>query len=370
MKTLFCAFRASVLTAVLAVSAYAVESPTHAPERFLFIGNSFTFRHELKDIFQALAKEGNPSCDFTTERITYGGRDLFRHFELYKSQDLLSLSSLTDAEVLGSISKIEEMVKSPTPPDFYTAYWKTVDAAALKPWEDYEAAKTPPTPGTKPAMTAEPVQWQVDREVMKQAVANHRTWLTQRSHYTQPWDFVSLQSWQDVSPDMETGYAKYAFRFEEIAEKTHTKVILYITAPYSQNDNPVKAPLEPARALGEMKIARAIAAKTGALVVPVPLALYRLQKNGTDLTFRYHKDGHPNQYGAYLTACLFYAAVFDKSPEGLTLSQVTETKIVDPAKPNADPDGNPLTRVFTDAERTLMQRTAWETMVAFRKGEF
>lgn len=105
-------------------------------------------------------------------------------------------------------------------------------------------------------------------------------------------------------------------------------------------------------------------------MVPVPLAVYRLQKNGTALTLRYQNDGHPNQCGAYLTACLFYAAVFDKSPEGLTLSQVIETKIVDRTKPTSDPDGNPITRVFTDAERQLMQRTAWETIAAFRKGEF
>lgn len=366
MKNPFSAVRAFIIGTHLALATQA----TAAEERFLFIGNSFTYRHELKDVFQSLAKEGNPSHEFFTERLTYGGRDLFRHFELYKSQDLLSISSLSDEEIRSSIASIEQMAKPLTPPDVYTAYWKTVDAAAMKPWEDYEAGQAAAPTGKRPPAAANSGQWKVDRGVMQQAIAQHQNWLAQRANYTKPWTYVSLQSWQDVTPDMETGYAKYAVQFSEVAAKYHTRPILYITAPYALNASPVTAPLEPARALGEVKIARAIAEKTGALVVPVPLAIYRLQKNGTDLTFRYLKDGHPNQCGAYLTACLFYAAVFNKSPEGLTLSQVTDTKIVDPAKPDADPDGKPLTRVFTDAERTLMQRTAWETMEAFRKGDF
>ena len=177
-------------------------------------------------------------------------------------------------------------------------------------------------------------------------------------------------SWQDVSANPETGYLKYAAKFAELARQQNTKVILYITAPYSQNKEPVTEPIEKARALTEVRLASELAKRTGAIVVPVPLAVYRLQKNGTALTLRYQNDGHPNQYGAYLTACLFYAAVFGKSPEGLTLSQVVETKIVDRAKPASDPDGNPIKREFTDAERRLLQRTAWEAIEALRKGEF
>jgi hypothetical protein len=163
---------------------------------------------------------------------------------------------------------------------------------------------------------------------------------------------------------------KYAGRFAEVAKQQNTKVILYLTAPYSLNKAPVSEPIEQERALRELHIAADLAKQTGALVVPVPLAVYLLQKKGTDLTLRYHNDGHPNQCGAYLTACLFYAAVFNRSPEGLPLSQVIETKIVDPKKPHNDPDGNPLKRGFSDSERTLLQRTAWEATEAFRKGDF
>lgn len=355
------------VTAVCSIAAETTKPPT---QTFLFLGNSFTFRHELKDVFQALAKEGHPGMDFMTERVTYGGRDMFRHFELSRSQDLLRLPSLSDTDLKHSIGEMEALAKATTEPAFYTEYWKSIDASALKPWEEYEAANSETKPKRTRTPTRKPMQWMGDRQTIKTAIANHEAWITNRKDYPPAWNYVVLQSWQDVSSNPETGYVKYATKFAEVAKQQHTKVILYVTAPYSQNKEPVTEPIEKERALKEVRIASDLAKKIDAIVVPVPLAVYRLQKKGTALTFRYTNDGHPNQCGAYLTACLFYAAVFGKSPEGLALSQVVETKIVDRKKPNSDPDGHPLTRVFTDAERLLMQRTAWETIEAFRKGEF
>lgn len=359
-----------LLVAASAMCGIAAESASPSTESFLFIGNSFTFRHELKDIFQTLAKEGNLGTNFITERITYGGRDMFRHFELFRSQDLLRLQSLSDEDIKRSISEMEILAKSPTAPDFYTEYWKNIDSSALQPWEEYEAAAsgTKSAQGKKPAK--KPTQWTGDRQTMKQAIANHEEWISNRKNYPSAWDYVVLQSWQDMSANPETGYLKFASKFADVAKQQNTKVVLYITAPYSQNSTPVTEPLEKERALGEVRIAANLAKKIGAIVVPVPLAVYRLQRNGTSMTFRYKNDGHPNQYGAYLTACLLYSAVFNKSPEGLGLSEVVETKIIDRKKPDCDPDGNPLKRVFTDEERKLLQRTAWETMEAFRKGDY
>ncbi len=359
-----------LLLPVLAFAMSAIaEEPAKPPvQSFLFIGNSFTFRHELKDIFRDLAKEGNPGVDFVTERITYGGRDMFRHFELFRSQDLLRLQSLSDDDLRHSMAEMQALADSAAEPEFYKEYWKNIDSSALKPWEDYEAKSAEPSRAKGPPRKK--TQWGGDRQSIKAAIANHEEWISNRKNFPPAWNYVVLQSWQDVIANPETGYMKYAAKFAEGAKQQGTKVVLYITAPYSQNMEPVKEPLEQERAFKELHIASDLAKKTGAIVVPVPLAVYRLQKSGAAITLRYRNDGHPNQCGAYLTACLLYAAVFDKSPEGLPLSQVVETKIVDKNHPDSDPDGNPLKRVLTDDERRLLQRTAWETIQAFRKDEF
>jgi len=368
----------ALLLAPLAALCGAAESTLPAKadaaakktQSFLFIGNSFTFRHELKDVFKTLATEGNPGTNFITERVTYGGRDLFRHFELFRSQDLLRLQTLSDADLKRSIAEMEALAE-PAEPAFYTEYWKQIDSSALRPWEAYEATNAAPKRTRANASKREATRWMDDRQlILKSAIANHKSWMAHRKDFPPAWNYVVLQSWQDVKPDPEIGYLKYATKFIEAARQQNTQPILYITAPYSQNMVPVTAPIEKERALMEVRLAADLAKKTGALVVPVPLAVYRLQKAGTPLTLRYQNDGHPNQVCAYLTACLFYAAVFNQSPEGLSLSEVVETKIVDANKPGCDPDGNPLKRVFTEAERKLLQRTAWETMEAFRRNEF
>lgn len=360
----------TLLTIAAPAALLAGEVSTAGTNSFLFIGNSFTFRHELKDIFKTLATEGNPGTSFTTERITYGGRDLFRHFELFRSQDLLRLQTLSDADIKKSISEMEALAQADEPA-FYSGYWKEVDSSALRPWEEYEATDVAPKRARANPSKRASTQWADDRrKILASAIPNHRSWMSQRKDFPSSWNYVVLQSWHDVNPDPQTGYLKYAAKFIEIAKQQKTQPILYITAPYSQNMTPVTEPMEKDRALMEVRLAADLAKKTGALVVPVPLAIYRLQKAGTSLTFRYKNDGHPNQYCAYLTACLLYAAVFNKSPEGLALSEVIETKIADAEKPGCDPDGNPLKRTFTESERQLLQRTAWETMEAFRRGEF
>ncbi len=95
------------------------------------------------------------------------------------------------------------------------------------------------------------------------------------------------------------------------AKRQNTTPILYLTAPYSLNKEPVKEPMEPERALKETRIAADIAKKTGAIVVPVPLAIYRLQKAGIPIVLGYKNDIHPNQTCAYLTACICTAPASD-----------------------------------------------------------
>ena len=59
------------------------------------------------------------------------------------------------------------------------------------------------------------------------------------------------------------------------------------------------------------------ASELGAKLAPVGLAWQKAQRSDPDLDL-FHPDGrHANPAGAYLTACVFYAVLLEKSPEGL-----------------------------------------------------
>ena len=78
-------------------------------------------------------------------------------------------------------------------------------------------------------------------------------------------------------------------------------------------------------------------------------------------------DAHLNQTLAYLTACTFYAALFDRSPEGLPINTVTDIRFLDNGQKDKDRDGGPITRVFSDQDRADLQRIAWEGLQQFRE---
>ena len=65
-----------------------------------------------------------------------------------------------------------------------------------------------------------------------------------------------------------------------------------------------------------------IGTELSAAVSPVGLAWARVRTERTNLNLYILDDGfgdrHPNSYGAYLAACVFYSAVFGRSPEGST----------------------------------------------------
>ena len=65
-----------------------------------------------------------------------------------------------------------------------------------------------------------------------------------------------------------------------------------------------------------------IGAELGAAVSPAGLAWSRVRTERPDIGLYILDDGfgdrHPNSAGAYLTACVFYSAIFGRSPEGST----------------------------------------------------
>jgi hypothetical protein len=338
----------------------------------LFIGNSFTMRHELPTLFASLAQEGAPGSSVQTETVGYGGRNLFQHWECYRSYNRLNLSGRSESDIESEIRELTSLGKTKEKPAFYAAFWKELSENAF--YRKF-AIKTKN-------------DWEADRRLLRQAVARNQSWLSQKA--TAPaheFDFVVLQSWLDLADDPSTGYFKYAAKFSDVAKTAGAIPVLYLTAPYAQNQTPVTKAVARDQAVGECRAALAFSKTIGAIVVPVPLAITLAQESAEPvartLTFRYKNDMHPNNTMAYLTACTFYAAVFGKSPEGLFFNKAAENKSQDihggPVRANAknkalsslaNPDGGPLETVFTDEERLFLQRTAWKAVEAFRKGDF
>jgi hypothetical protein len=129
---------------------------------------------------------------------------------------------------------------------------------------------------------------------------------------------------------------------------------------------PLEGPPDLELALEETRFAAALGEELGALVVPIPLAITKCQTARPDIVLRYRNDGHPNQICGYLTACVFYSALFDRSPVGLHVDRVIDPKIVDKATPDLGPDGDPREVVLPDTTRIFLQQTAWNAIQAFR----
>lgn len=85
-------------------------------------------------------------------------------------------------------------------------------------------------------------------------------------------------------------------------------------------------------------------------VIPVGLAWERAMSERPEMDLYLFDGMRANLHGRYLTANVFYAALFGKSPEGLNFI---------PAPPA-------IKRVITKEEAHFLQRIAWETVQSYR----
>ena len=322
--------------------ALAVPSPAEELD-ILFLGNSFTARHDIAGLVEQILEEGDPSVDVQVHRVIYGGQNMFKHSTYYFSQSFIEQSTLTEETINQRIMAMREFLKSATPPnpEEWNQHWSSIGKTDV-PFAD------------------------IHRHITR-AIKNHEA-LLQNNPKTK-WDYVVLQSWRDVSEQPHQGYERYATKLAGIIKSQGAEVILYMTSPETQNQDPVTEPYNVASAARDttvgLRMAKALQPKA---VIPVPLAIKKIQADngdnpGTDLVFRYHNDGHPNQTCAFLVANLFYAAITGKSPEGLEFNTVAETKVKD----GRDPDGGNPTVVFNNEEKLYLQRIAWEAVKEFLK---
>ena len=284
----------------------------------LFIGNSYTARHDLAEVVEAMAEAGHPDLDLRVETVIYGGRRLVDHWRL-GTANFVRLHELTVGEEEATIAQLEKMVAEDP--------------------EDLHA---------------------------KSALNRHRAFLPKLEEQRKKWDVVVLQSYRDDLEGEASLYAEYAPKFAELIQEQGARVILYETSPNTQNAEPLTEAPDPAPVMEKEKAIAALADRIDAEVAPMSLIALKCQQQRPDLTLRFVNDAHLNHTMAYLTACAIYAALFDESPEGLPIDSITDIRFFNNTERDKDRDGKPITRTFSEKDRADLQRIVREGREAFQ----
>ncbi len=136
-------------------------------------------------------------------------------------------------------------------------------------------------------------------------------------------------------------------------KKAGAKPLLYMT--WARKDTPEKQSLL-------TDAYQNIGKELGDKVAPVGLAWQAALKARPDLELHVADKSHPNPSGSYLAACVFYATVFGKSPQGLA-SRITGT-VIDHMGKVGDSQGELVNLSKEDA--AFLQKTAWEVVSKMR----
>ncbi len=281
----------------------------------LFIGNSYTARHNLANVVKAMAEEQDPGLSFMPTTVIYGGRTLADHWQL-GTQNIVRVHELTQEEQNATVARLTKLADDPT---------QKYAGAALK---------------------------------------RHRALLSDLEESRTKWDVVVLQSYRDDLTEDNWLYSQYAPKFAAIAKQQGAKVVLYETTPTTQNAEPLNSPPAPDAVLKKAKTLATLADKIQASAAPMSLVGLHCQTERPDLTLRFVNDAHLNQTMAYLTACTIYSAIFDRSPQGISVDSITDIRFWKNKDRTKDRDAKPITRMFSEQDRTDLQKISW---TAFRR---
>ncbi len=134
------------------------------------------------------------------------------------------------------------------------------------------------------------------------------------------WDYVVLQEQSEIpalEQSRQTGMYPAARTLIRMIEENGARPLLYMTWAHRDGD--------PAYGYGDFDSMQnqivigylAIAREQGIPAVPVGYAWWRTRKQYPDISLWQADGSHPDKNGTYLAACVFYAAIFGESPEGL-----------------------------------------------------
>ena len=153
-------------------------------------------------------------------------------------------------------------------------------------------------------------------------------------------DVVVLQD--DIPEYVEhevTPFLEYARLFDAEVKDAGAETVFFMTWPYERLDWV---------SLDEIVAAhRQVEAELGAKVAPVGVAMANALTERPDLAMLGPDAENESPAGAYLAAAVIYATLYDRSPEGLPYHHW----------------------VLSTDDAAFLQRTAWETVEAWRQGE-
>lgn len=122
------------------------------------------------------------------------------------------------------------------------------------------------------------------------------------------WDVVVLQDYSSNPWTRRASMLEYGKKFDAEIKKQGAKTLLYMTWAY-QDKPELQATIS--------KAYRDLAAETGAEVAPVGDAWEAALAADPQPVLHVKDKKHPTPAGSYLAGCVFYAALFNQSPEGL-----------------------------------------------------
>lgn len=167
------------------------------------------------------------------------------------------------------------------------------------------------------------------------------------------WRYVVLQEQSSTPVGRADAMKKYAGLFGKLIREKGAIPVLFVTWGYREEKASGGVNGEMQKIL-TLEYARR-AEETGALLVPVGpawAACMRLHPKAN----LYLEDGqHPSTLGSYLTACVFYATLFRKSPVGL---------------PGTMAAGKHVVCDIPAAQARALQQVAWETSRTFDGRKF
>ncbi len=151
------------------------------------------------------------------------------------------------------------------------------------------------------------------------------------------WDVVVLQghSREAYDKDYIKMFQRAARAYDKIIDESGAQTVFYMTWAPEDHLDYIESLNSSYSFVGN---------RTEALVVPVGLAFDKIKKEypGIDL---YRSDkSHPTVAGTYTAACVFFAAFYQKSPEGLVF---------------------PTSTSLNDEKAAIVQKVAWDTVQAY-----